>query len=265
MITNDNYFNVENRLKYMSVSQFKDFKGTLHTHGCEANAIANCMDEKPFSTKPTTAMLVGSYVDAYFEGSLSQFKAQNPDIFTLKGELKSEFQKANHIIQVAEADPLYMKFMSGKKQQIMTAEIFGYIWKIKIDSLIEDVAIVDQKVMASLSSRNWSEKEKRYVNFVDYFGYDIQGAIYQEVVYRNTGKRLPFYLAVLTKEAVVDKEIIQIDQSSLDNAMDYVKQNIETIAFLKSGKGNPVRCESCSYCISTKVLTNPIWNYDLKF
>ncbi|MFQ9895041.1 MAG: PD-(D/E)XK nuclease-like domain-containing protein [Lachnospira sp.] len=37
-------------------------------------------------------MLVGSYVDSYFEGSLEQFKKENKEIFTQKGDLKSDYQ-----------------------------------------------------------------------------------------------------------------------------------------------------------------------------
>ena len=65
----------------------------------------------------TTALLVGSYVDSHFEGTLDLFKAQNPEIFTKKGELKAEYRKAEEIINRIERDPLFMMFMSGEKQK----------------------------------------------------------------------------------------------------------------------------------------------------
>lgn len=86
-----------------------------------------------------------------------------------------------------------MKYMSGEKQVIMTADLYGTPWKIKMDSYIPGVAIVDLKVMASLTKLEWV-RDIGYLDFVRYWGYDIQGAIYQEVVYQNTGKRLPFTL-----------------------------------------------------------------------
>ena len=51
------------------------------------------------------------------------------------------------IIARIERDEYFMKYMSGQKQVIMTGELFGAKWKIKIDSYIPDVAIVDLKVM----------------------------------------------------------------------------------------------------------------------
>ena len=75
----------------------------------------------------------------------------------------------------------------------MTGEISGVPFKIKMDSYHPD-KIVDLKYMASLRSPNMFEP------MVKYWGYDIQGAIYQEIVRQNTGKRLPFFLNIATKE-----------------------------------------------------------------
>ena len=46
------------------------------------------------SEKKTAALLVGSYVDAHFSNELAIFKAQNPEIFTRNGDLKSEYKKS---------------------------------------------------------------------------------------------------------------------------------------------------------------------------
>ena len=86
-----------------------------------------------------------------------------------------------------------MKFMSGKKQVIMTGELFGTKWKVKMDSYIPDIAIVDLKVMASITKLEWV-RDIGYLDFVRYWGYDIQGAIYQEIVRQNTGRSYRFIL-----------------------------------------------------------------------
>ena len=70
--------------------------------------------------------------------------------------------------------------------------------KIKIDSYIPDVAIVDLKVMSSITRLEWV-RDIGYLDFVRYWGYDIQGAVYQEIVRQNTGKKLPFFIAELRK------------------------------------------------------------------
>lgn len=114
MLTAENYFDRENQEKYFSASQFKAFRK------CEAAAMAEIKGE--YEPEKTVSMLVGSYVDAHFEGTLDIFKAKNPDIFTKSGELKSNFRQAEEIIQRLERDELFMEYMSGKSQEIMTGE-----------------------------------------------------------------------------------------------------------------------------------------------
>ena len=150
--------------------------------------------------KKTTALLVGSYVDSYFEGSLDKFKAENPEIFKKTGDkgLKAEYLKADDIIRRIERDQFFMMCLSGEKQVVMTGELFGAKWKIKIDSYIADKVIVDLKVMSSITKHEYV-RDVGYLDFIRYWGYDIQGAIYQEIVRQNTGKRLPFYIAAASK------------------------------------------------------------------
>lgn len=149
VLTAENYYSQEANEEYMSVSQFKDFCGTYGKMPCEFTAMEKLKGrwEEPKSK----ALMVGSYVDSYFEGTLDKFKAENPDLFKRDGTLKAEFVKADEIIQRIERDDYFMKFMSGKKQVIMTGELFGTKWKIKMDSYIPDIAIVDLKVMASIT------------------------------------------------------------------------------------------------------------------
>lgn len=254
-LTAENYFSEEASREYLSVSQYKDFTGTLGKIACEAEALAKLNGE--WEMEKTTALMVGSYVDAHFEGSLDLFQAQNPEIFTKKGELRSEYRKAEEIINRIERDPYFMKFMSGEKQVIMTADLFGAKWKIKIDSLIPDTCIVDLKCMKSLREVKYV-KDYGYMDFIQYWGYDIQGAVYQEVVYQNTGKRLPFYIAAVSKEKEPDLEIIQIDDGHLKEKLCEVEQNTPNIMRLKNGEFPPICCGLCDYCKHTKVLERPI-------
>lgn len=153
VLTAENYYSQEANEEYMSVSQFKDFCGTYGKMPCEFTAMEKLKGrwEEPKSK----ALMVGSYVDSYFEGTLDKFKTENPDLFKRDGTLKAEFVKADEIIQRIERDDYFMKFMSGKKQVIMTGELFGTKWKIKMDSYIPDIAIVDLKVMASITKLEW--------------------------------------------------------------------------------------------------------------
>lgn len=259
-LTEENYYSIEANKEFLSVSQFKDFAGTYGKMACEFTAMEKL--EGRWEDEETTALLVGSYVDAYFEGSLERLKRRKQDMFSKNGELKSPFKKAEEIIARIERDPYFMKYMSGQKQVIMTGELFGAKWKIKMDSYIPDVAIVDLKVMQSITDLKWV-RDLGYLDFVRYWGYDIQGAVYQEIVRQNTGKLLPFYIAGATKEREPDIRIIHVTNNYLQEAMHVVEANTPRILRIKSGEETPDRCELCDCCRHNRVLTRPISIMDL--
>lgn len=254
-LTNENYFSKQADNEYLSVSQYKNFMGSLGKPACEAEAMALLNGQ--WEREKSTALMVGSYVDSHFEGTLDLFRAQNPTLFKKDGGLKAEYVKAEEVINRIERDELFMKYMSGEKQVIMTAEMFGAKWKIKIDSYLEGKAIVDLKVMRELHKAEYT-KDFGYMDFIQYWGYDLQGAVYQEVVYRNTGKRLPFFIAAASKEKEPDIELIWIPDEHLKEKLIEVERNTPKILALKEGSVEPIRCELCDYCKHTKVLKQPI-------
>lgn len=270
-VTSENYFSRESAEEYLSVSQYKEFAGCIGREGCEAKAIAKLQGE--WEDEKTTALMVGSYIDAHFEGTLDLFKAQNPDLFMKNGGLKSDYRKAEEIINRIERDPLFMRFMSGQKQVIMTGELYGAKWKIKMDSYLPGKAIVDLKVMRAISGKDATFYVKdcgSYVNFVENWGYDIQGAIYREIEYQNrlavcttdeekaAVKKLPFFLAAASKEPEPDIEVIYIPDDILDERLTDIEKNVPKILALKAGEYKPLRCGHCDYCRHTKVLSKPI-------
>ena len=258
----DNYYSEEANRQYMSVSQFKDFNGTYGKVACEFEAMEKLTGR--WKPEPSTALLVGSYVDAYVEGTLDDFKSKNTDILTAKGELKAPYKKAEEIIARIERDKYFMKYLSGEKQTIMTAELFGCEWKIKMDSYIPGKVIVDLKVMASITDLKWV-KDIGYLDFVRYWGYDLQGAIYQKIVEINTGKRLPFFIAAVTKEVEPDIRIIQVTQNYLDEALTVIESNIRRVLSVKNGEVEPDRCDLCDCCKHNRVLKAPISIMDLTY
>lgn len=247
-LTEENYHSVEARLEYMGSSQFKAFKK------CEAAALAEVKGE--YEPKKTPSLLVGSYVDAYYSGTLEQFKSENPEIFKKDGTLKSEYVKADEIIEFLNKDPVMTKYLTeGEHQKILTGTIAGVKFKIKIDNLREK-SIIDLKVMADLDG-SWIKKEGRnaLVNFVEAYRYDIQGALYQEITRQNIIKRLPFVLATVTKEDPPRKGLFEIDQEDLDNALEEVKQLAPRYDAIKKGLIEPIACGNCPYCRSVAKVT----------
>ena len=268
VVTPENYYSAEMSMAYMGSTQFKAFQK------CEAAALAELRGEW---TPPTsTALLVGGYIDAYFSGELALYTAQHPEIFKRDGSLKAEYLHAQDVINRMNEDDLYRLLMSGKKQEIRTGEIAGVPFKIKIDSLLDaetckeiaerfpataaalgmcDGAIVDQKAMKDLADV-WSDEEHRKLPFVEAYGYDIQGAIYQAI----EGHMLPFILAVGTKESEPDLAALYIDDKDLEDALYMVEDQAPRFQAIKEGRIPPRRCGCCEYCKRTKKLTGII-NY----
>jgi hypothetical protein len=244
-VNKQNYFSQNNNRKYSGASQFKSFMK------CSAMALAELNGE--WEREDTTTLLVGSYVDSWFEGTLDEFKKEHPEVFKKDGTLKSEYVHAETIIARVQQDELFMEYMGGKKQVIKTGHIDGIPFKIKIDSYHKGKMIVDLKVIKDFKPI-YDEDKGGYIDFIRYWGYDIQAAIYQAV----EGNRLPFYICAVTKEKTPGLKVIQIPQAWIDGALELVKHNIEMIDMIKHGEMPPIRCEHCDYCKSTKKLTRVI-------
>lgn len=259
-LTQDNYYSQEADQRYMSVHQYLDFVGHMGVRGCESKAMAKLSGE--WEDETTTAMLMGSYVDSYFEGTLDEFMELHPDCFTQKGELKAAYKKAEQMIHRCEQDSYFMSTLAGEKQVIMTGYLFGCEWKIKMDSYIPGVAIVDLKTSADIH-KAWKVQDYGYASFIEYWGYTLQLAVYQKIVEINTGKKLPCYISVVTKEDSPEIEVVYVDQTTLDHALNEIELNMQSVLMVKSGEVEPMRCEKCDYCKATKKLTGAINYRDL--
>ncbi len=243
-----NYFSPEAAAAYWSVSQFKAF------NKCEAAGRAEAMGH--YQREQTDALLIGSYVDAYFSDEMDAFQERNAEkMFTKKGELYAKFAAANAMINAIECQPLMMRMLEGDRQVIMSADLEGIPWKIKMD-VYNGERIVDLKTVKDFGDM-WDETVGSRRSWIEYWGYDIQGAVYQKVVEAVTGEQLPFYIAAVTKERVPDVAVIEIPQHILDAAYNLVQAKIERFDLIKSGEVEPIRCEKCDYCKTTKVLMKP--------
>lgn len=255
-LTKDNYYSQEANLKYMSNSQYKGFLE------CEAKAMARLNGE--WKDKEQTYFLVGKYVHAWNEGVLDQFKEEHPEIFTKSGTLRSEFKNAEEIIEVIKNDDLLKMSLSGKKEVLFTAEMYGTEWKILIDSYFPDKEwFGDLKVLKGIYDKFWNTEANSWQNVFEYRGYFTQMAVYAEIE-RLANKRDNYFepfIAVLTKEEYPDKEIISfltegvpLEQFIVQELV-MIEHNMPRILAVKSGKEKPNRCERCAYCRKTKVLT----------
>ena len=249
-LTEKNYYSKTANSEFMSVSQFKDFLK------CPAMAMAKLNGE--FTPEYSRALLLGSFVDEMLTGtkkSQDKFIEENrAELFKKSGDPYADVEQAMETVARVQKQPLMMHYLGGKHQVIMTGEIEGVPFKIKMDSYNPEEYITDLKYMASLRSPNL------FTPMVEYWGYDLQAACYQEIVYQNIGKRLPFYFDVATKEKPAHLAVGQISQWNIDQAMETVRANIVRFQKIKTGELEADRCEDygCDYCTSTKIITEPI-------
>lgn len=251
-LTDENYFSREANEQFMSVSQFKGF-----TH-CQAAAMAAIRGE--YEREKTTALLVGSYVDAALTGDLEQFKSETPEIFKRDGSLKAEYAQADIMIERCRRDKMFMEYVGGQHQVIMTGTIAGVPVKIKIDCLHDD-KIVDLKTTKDFGSVYDSELGR--VPWFSEYNYELQAAVYREIVRQNTGKTFPFYLAAVTKEKVPDIDIVHMAVVDMERQLERFKELAPHFDAIKNGIIEPDRCERCDYCKQTKILTEPSESNDI--
>lgn len=246
-LTKNNYYDKESNKEYISASFIKA------VNKCPAAAVAELNGEyiRPYSS----ALMVGSYVDSAFEGekSFETFCNENAsELFKKNGELKADFVKAEEMLARAESDKVFMEYMKGQKQKILTGELFGVKMKAKLDVYKKGQRIVDLKTVKDMEDV-YVDGQGR-VSFVEAWGWDIQMAIYQAL----EGNNLPCYLAVITKESPPDIAVIQIPQAILDARLEELMLNMDYYEALHKGEIEPSRCEHCAYCRKTKKLTAPI-------
>lgn len=267
-LTAENYYSPEANMEYMSASQWKSF------HKCEAAAMAELRGE--WSRPNSTALLVGSYVDAYFSGELEQFMSAHPELFKKDGTLKAEYQNAQAIAERLEQDELARMLLSGKHQSIKTGKIAGVWFKAKFDSLLTTkqveaicnrfpqvrelvpfggAMIVDLKCMRDFEPV-WDSELHEKVSFIDYWEYDKQGAIYQKLDKRMA----PFVIVGVTKEAEPDVTALHIPDEELAFSLAEVEETAPRYSAIKQGVIDPVGCGKCAYCRSVKRLAG-IRNY----
>jgi hypothetical protein len=249
-LTQRNYYGQKASREYMSVSQFKDFLK------CPAMAMAKLSGG--YVPERGRALLLGSFVDEMLTGTKKSqeklIEKNRSELFKKNGEPYADVEQAMETVERVRKQPLMMHYLSGKHQVIMSGEIAGVPFKIKMDSYDPEEYISDLKYMASLRSPNL------FTPMIEYWGYDLQAACYQEIVYQNIGKRLPFFFTVATKEKPAHLAVGQISQWNIDKAMDVVRANIVRFQKIKTGEIEADRCEDygCDFCTSTKIITEPI-------
>lgn len=144
----------------------------------------------------------------------------------------------------------------------MTGEIEGVPVKIKIDSC-DGKRLTDLKTIRSITETFYAKDLNQRLNFCEWWGYDLQGAVYREIYRQNTGDLLPFYICAVSKDKTGTVchpriKVIEVPPIKMDEKLIEVKSQINKIQDLKNGLYDPIRCEVCDYCADTEVLDGPV-------
>ncbi|MGD6898643.1 PD-(D/E)XK nuclease-like domain-containing protein [Bacillus infantis] len=260
-LNRDNYYSTEADQHYMSVSQYKKFLN------CEEAALARLNGK--YKEPKSDAFLFGSYVHSWLDGTIEQFKVENPDLFSskgaTKGQLKATYKLADEMIEALENDKFCMMALDGEKEVIQTADLFGIPWKIRIDVHNPGAGrFADLKTVADIYKKQWHQ-EYGFCSFVEAYGYITQMAVYSEVERLNRGgdSWLESYIVAVSKESPPNKEVITIDEERLHQELEIVEEKIERIKLVKSGVEQPKRCEQCNHCRRTKKIKGVVHYMEL--
>lgn len=272
-ITEDNYYSQEINKAYMSYHTWASFHGTLGMPACEAKAVAE-LNGTYSEDEVNDAFLIGGYVDAALVGTekeLEQFKSEHPEMFVTrgdrKGELQAKYVMCEKMIERCKKDNFFMSTIMGEHQAIFVTYLCGVPFKCKLDSYLKGKAITDLKTTREMHKQFYIP-DFGHVDFVSYYGYVYQLAIYREIVKQITGEQLHCFISAVTKSKTHPEiKVIHIDDLSLFDAFTEVRNSLENTQIVDVWQGTiePIRCKNsdCSYCIDTEVLTEPINYKDL--
>ena len=243
-LNSENYFSPEAERDFYSASQIKSYKRCAEATNAKVDGM--------FNPEPSTALLIGSYVDEALTGDLDQWLQEHPEIRKRDGTLKADFVKAEEMVKRAKSEPVFMDYLNGQHQVIMTGHIAGYPFKCKLDCLRPD-CIVDLKTVKDLESQYLPGQGR--VDFATAWDWPLQMAIYREIVRQKTGKVMPCVLAVITKETPPDIRLVQIEQERLDAELAWLEEMMPKFDAIKTRAIDAPRCEKCAWCRESRVIT----------
>ncbi|GAK47746.1 phage regulatory protein [Secundilactobacillus oryzae JCM 18671] len=254
-LTADNYYDVATDWQYLSPTVYKRFLK------CEAEALAELKGEwNP--NQDQTPLLVGNYLHSYFESheAHSDFvEAHKDDLIAksgkYKGQLKNDYRVAQAMIDALDNDEKFNDLYVGAKEQIVTGEIDGVDWKGKIDCLnLERGYFVDLKTTQDLHKRYYNVDLRSYVPFVTQYNYQLQMAVYQELIEQQYGVQCTPIIIAVTKQDPPDKAALMIPPEELSYAYSELERYQDHVLAVINGQVKPARCENCDYCRATKSL-----------
>lgn len=273
ILTADNYYSVEADRQYMSCSQYQDFLS------CEARAMAK-LDGR-YVPKKSEALIVGNYFHTAMESAEAheQFCKDNfEEIYKYKASKSGEiivtgkyapYVTADKMIEVCLSDPLIKSLiaMPGENERIMTGTLFGMPWKIRLDKYCEDLRmIIDWKTTADINKTEYNPVLGEKESFIEAMGYMMRAAVYSEIEKQTviSSEDPDFVIVAVSKQDPPDKGAYLLNnRQRYDYELSEIEKHMARIYRVKNKQAAPIRCGSCDYCRSTKVLKKIVPYYTL--
>lgn len=264
ILDRDNYYTPEADMAYMSCSQYQAF--------CECEAKEMAIIQGRWAPEEKEAFLVGNYFHTYFESNEAhqQFIEENADRIFKKQtkaqaaagifEKYAPFAMADKMIATACNDPVIQSLldMPGENEKILTGEIFGVPWRIRMDKYCPDTRlIIDYKTVANIWESKWNEELHTRASFVDACGYMFRAAVYSEIEKQtaHSEKDPQFLIIAISKQDPPDKEVLLLNHKQrYEYELAKLKDKLPKIMAVKEGRVRPSRCGMCDYCRATKKL-----------
>ena len=291
-LTPSNYHSVEANQAFMSSHQWGKW--------CECPAMTYAELAGAWDSGEKEAFLFGGYVDcalltpADLPEWYEDHKPAMIEVGLLKkgkttlGDKGAKMIYADAMIQRAQSDPAFMAYLSGKPQEILTAEIDGVPWRIMVDSLdVGGRIITDLKTSKSITKKAWFSRDDIFSTleqtaglhnykglYFDQYNYFRQFAVYRTVAALNTKTPLMHWsliMATLSKEPPrdmnptldlyrgVDLELRSMnDENALRYEMETITNNLPQVMRWKRGEETPPMCGRCAFCTAHKRVGSPI-------
>lgn len=273
-LTRDNYYSVEADREYMSCSLYQQFCR------CEAAAVAKL--ERRYQPSSSEALIVGNYFHTAMESpeAHEEFCREHfDDIYKYTIDKKSgdviikgkyaPYEHADRMIEVCRRDPLMKHYidMPGENEAIMTGELFGMKWKIRLDKYIEDKRlIIDYKTCADINKTEYNAATGKRESFVEAMGYMMRAAVYTEIEkqYKDSDRDANFVILAVSKQDPPDKAAMLLNhRQRYDFELEQIEKRMPRIISVLTKRVKPKRCGACEYCRGTKMLKKLIPYYTL--
>jgi len=249
-----NYHAPESERYWLSASQL------LVWRRCEALAAARFLQGKNEWPAATAAMLAGKYLSARWAGDacLQELTATSPELFRRDGTLRAEFVQCEELYRRTASDPLFAGYMTGEHWAIFTGVLFGVPWKARIEVYNPERNFMTDLMLCRDFDPVWQPATGSRVSFYAARDAYLSLGLRQLLVEQATGRRPELYLATVTRQTPPDLKVLEFNNPAatarIARELSAVAELVARIEAIRAGRAVPVRCETCEYCRTTRVL-----------